>query len=219
MKKKSQFAQDEFYKVTKPGAALTVVSLSARPGQPTQRSAKRYPLKRGDVLRYMGPADRGIGNRHKFYSASHKLTGTLATPMGRKMTDYLESGNLLHLRSASTLRGKIIRLAHTNPDLRTDLLPLLGKKASPPPRPNLSRPIKVKTRDGEIEITAIKDDEGLGTRTLRGWINDNMGKMAEFVVEMMGGYPGTPSIIQGDMDAYEVESFLTGNLDKLKRYL
>ena len=216
MNKKALLTKDEFYKVTKPGAALTVTSMSKRPGAPTQRSAQQYPLQRGDVLRYVGPAGHGIGNRHLFFSAAHNATGTLAIPMGRRMEDYLESGNLLRLRSASTLRSKIIRLAAANPELRADLLPLL-KQAAPPPRPNLSRPIKIQTRDGEIEITAIKDE--MGTRTLRGWVSDNSGSVAEFVVEMQGGYPGNPTVIQGDMSAYEVDAFLNNNLDKLKRYL
>lgn len=38
----------------------------------------------------------------------------------------------IHGRDMSNLRSSIIRLAHSNPELRKDLLPLLGKTAKVP---------------------------------------------------------------------------------------
>jgi len=125
MKKIGQFQVDEYYTVTRPGAALTQFSMTARPGYPTQYEHKRIPLKRGDTLRFVGTGGQGFGGNLKFYSPDYKVTGVFAAPVGRRVTDFLQSANLLRYKSAATLRGKIIRLAYEQPDLRPELLPLL----------------------------------------------------------------------------------------------
>jgi len=193
--KKISLDRGKHYIVTKPGVQLT--------SPLGDGSLTRMSLPVGSIFVVRNIFHK-MGTGYVIQDLKTKKVGILAVPTWQQYESFVKDWT-----RTSSLKARIIRLAHAKPALRQHLLPLL--KQATPPQSVLKRPIHLRLHGGDMEVTSLMSIPMRGNYILQGWIKDIMGETSKITVEFKGNQFKQTTNPQGTMALNEVGDFLRAN--------